>query len=112
PVIHNPMGRELAAHREVAFAGEWYGEKHSALVEFLPTLFDAVDKTGYKLTIFDRFSDLEGADAEKHRFPVKYRSNLHPKLPYEQLLSAYRRFPVFLNVNSVVDSPTMFSRRV
>jgi spore maturation protein CgeB len=112
PVLHNPAMRNSARHREVAFAGGWYAQKHSARRELLPALLDGTLKSGYRLTIFDRFSDLKGAAAKKHLFPKEYRGSIRAKIPYEQMLSAYRRFPVFLNVNSVVDSPTMFSRRV
>src|SRR5699024_8226698 len=33
-------------------------------------------------------------------------------LPYRNLLTAYKHFKVFLNVNSVVDSPSMCARRI
>ena len=33
-------------------------------------------------------------------------------MPYAQVVSAYKRYKVSVNVNSVPDSPTMFSRRV
>ena len=33
-------------------------------------------------------------------------------LTYTQMLSAYRAYAVFLNVSSVVDSPSMLPRRV
>ena len=34
------------------------------------------------------------------------------ELPYDQMLAAYKMYKVFLNVNSVIDSPTMCARRV
>src|SRR5699024_5642851 len=32
--------------------------------------------------------------------------------PYDQMLTAYKYYSVFLNVNSVVDSPSMCARRI
>jgi spore maturation protein CgeB len=112
PVLHNPAIRKVSPDREVAFAGGWYAEKHSARRDLLPPLLDAVQRSGYGLTIFDRFSDVTGKTAPKYRFPSEYRKAIRDKISYDEMLSAYRRFPVFLNVNSVIDSPTMFSRRV
>jgi spore maturation protein CgeB len=112
PVLHNPAIRKASPDREVAFAGGWYAEKHPARRDLLPPLLDAVQRSGYGLTIFDRFSDVTGKTAPKYRFPSEYRKAIRDKISYDEMLSAYRRFPVFLNVNSVVDSPTMFSRRV
>lgn len=110
PVLHNPASRQSDASRDVAFGGGWYAEKHTARQKYLPPLLDAVIEQGRRLTIFDRFSDLK--DNEKHRFPEAYKPYLHEKIAYQQMLSAYRMFPVFLNVNSVTESGTMFSRRV
>lgn len=112
PVLHNPAMRSLAPGRDVAFAGEWYAQRHAARRDRLAPLLSSVQKSRYQLTIFDGFSDLKGEVALKHRFPGEYAKAIRAKLPYDQILSAYRQFPVFLNVNSVADSPTMFSRRV
>ena len=112
PVLHNPAGRNERADRQVAFAGGWYNEKHPARHKYLPELLDGTLAAELDLTIFDRFSDLRGNARAKHEFPAKFSEFLRPKIPYQSMLSAYRSFPTFLNVNSVETSPTMFSRRV
>ncbi len=109
PVLHNPARRHENPQREVAFGGGWYGEKHTARQQYLPPLLDAAITLGLKLSIFDRFS---GLNDTKHQFPERYQAYIRTALPYEKMLSAYRMFPVFLNVNSATESPTMFSRRV
>ena len=43
--------------------------------------------------------------------PPEWLPYVHGTLSYEQALSAYRRYSVLLNVNTVTGSPTMFSRR-
>ncbi|TMQ90917.1 glycosyltransferase, partial [Escherichia coli] len=42
----------------------------------------------------------------------KYQPVIVGSLDYEQMLTAYRQYKLFLNINTVQDSPTMFSRRV
>jgi spore maturation protein CgeB len=112
PVLHNPSGREDAGERQVAFAGGWHSHKHPQRAEHLIGLFDAVLGLGLDLVIFDRFAGTTEQRAGKHSFPVAYQQYVQPGLSYARILSAYRRYPIFLNVNSVEDSPTMFSRRV
>jgi hypothetical protein len=108
PKIHNPIGKEESDDFEVAFAGTWYGQKHEERGALLPILLDAA--AGRNLHIFDRMSGHTRNDF--YEFPEKYAPYLRVGLPYARVLSAYRRFKVFLNVNSVTDSPTMLARRV
>jgi len=108
PAIHNPIGKQESDDYEIAFAGTWYGEKHEERGALLPILLDAA--SAHKLHIFDRMSD--HMHNECFRFPDQYASFLRTALAYPNVLSAYRNFKLFLNVNSVTDSPTMFARRV
>jgi hypothetical protein len=108
PAIHNPIGKQECDDFEIAFAGTWYGQKHEERGALLPILLDAA--SAHKLHIFDRMSDYTQNDC--FRFPDKYAASLRTALAYPNVLSAYRNFKLFLNVNSVTDSPTMFARRV
>jgi SAM-dependent methyltransferase len=108
PAIHNPIGKVESDEYEIAFAGTWYGHKHEERGILLPFLLDAA--TDRKLHIFDRMSNHTRNDF--FRYPEKYAPYLRSSLAYPNVLSAYRSFKVFLNVNSVTDSPTMFARRV
>ena len=47
-----------------------------------------------------------------YRFPKKYREAIKGTLTYREMLTAYRCYDAILNVNTVTESPTMFSRRV
>ena len=108
PAIHNPVGKSESEGLEVAFAGTWYARKHQERSALLPILLDAC--LTRDLVIFDRMSEyrIDGA----YSFPAKYQGFVRRALSYDQMLSAHRRFKLFLNPNSVTDSPTMFSRRV
>ena len=108
PAIHNPIGKQECDDYEIAFAGTWYGQKHEERGALLPILLDAA--SAHRLHIFDRMSDYTQNDS--FRFPDKYAAFLRTALAYPNVLSAYRNFKMFLNVNSVTDSPTMFARRV
>ena len=66
----------------------------------------------FPFDIFDRNFGAVGAAAEKTAFPERFRGVIRGRLEYDEMVRAYKRYRVFLNVNSVKDSPTMFSRRV
>jgi 2-polyprenyl-3-methyl-5-hydroxy-6-metoxy-1,4-benzoquinol methylase len=108
PAIHNPIGKVESDDFEIAFAGTWYGQKHEERGAMLPIVLDAAMHRN--LHIFDRMSRYTGNNY--YKFPEKYAPFLRVALAYPNMLSAYRSFKVFLNVNSVIASPTMFARRV
>ncbi|RJS46260.1 glycosyltransferase family protein [Nocardioides cavernaquae] len=106
PHLHNPVRRgHVGRSFDVAFAGTWHPEKHPERrrqMEFL-----LVPACEFGLHIWSRMEK----DA-KHRFPGKLGKRVVGSLPYEQMLTAYARYKVFLNVNSVTESPTMCARRL
>ena len=109
PKIHNPI---LDRNREfhVCFAGAYYGIDHDERrLDMEHVLKPALD---YGLHIYDRQHGLVGPLAEQFCFPEIYRPAIKGRLEYDDMLKAYKQYKVFLNVNSVKTSPTMFSRRV
>ena len=105
PRIHNPIsvpgGRELP----VAFAGTYYTDKHP---HRKVQMFQVVDPArAHGLHIYSRVSDHPG-----YTFPPPLDEHVVGTLPYERMLAAYKRYRVFLNVNSVVGSRTMCARRI
>jgi spore maturation protein CgeB len=108
PCIHNPGGRKIILNK-VCFAGSWFSHKHHERKELTSILLDPALEKG--VDIFDRYFDLSLKD-ERYRFPDKYRDAILGSLSYDKMLSAYRTYKGILNVNTVTDSPTMFSRRV
>lgn len=108
PKIHNPIGKKESDGNQVVFAGSWYAQKHQDRSALAPIVFDAA--ADYKFTIYNRHSDQQ-ADG-KYEFPDKYKPFLKPKISYAEMLSAHKSYQVFLNVNSVTDSETMFARRI
>ncbi|HEY9377932.1 MAG TPA: glycosyltransferase, partial [Jiangellaceae bacterium] len=106
PRIHNPIQRGAGRVFDVAFAGTYFAEKHQdrrGQMEFV--LGPARD---HGLHIYSRLQHLD----PRYQFPPEYVPYIVGSLPYEQILSAYTSYKVFLNVNSVTSSPTMCARRL
>jgi hypothetical protein len=104
PALHWP--RALAGRKARAcFAGSWYGGRHATRANAMLWLLRAAKEHG--LDIYDR-----NHGQEDFCFPHDLRDCVRGGLPYEQLCREYAAYRVFLNVNSVASSPTMFSRRV
>lgn len=104
PALHKPA--PLAGRKPRAcFAGSWYGNRHAERGEAMRWLLQAANRHG--LDIFDR-----NHGTGIFPFPEEYQAGIKGSLPYKELCDEYSRYRVFLNVNSVTDSPTMFSRRV
>ena len=59
--------------------------------------------------IYDRMSKL---DNERYHFPTVYRDILRDSVSFKDMTALYKHFKIFLNVNTITDSPTMMSRRV
>lgn len=111
--IHNPIrahGRGPA--RDVAFAGMYFAHKYPERREQMELLLGAADSVRDRMEHgLDIFSRQLGGD-ESYQFPAPFASRVVGSLKYPQMLTAYRDYKVFLNVNSVVDSPSMCARRI
>lgn len=107
--IHNPIGSALRNDR-VCFAGSFYASRFEDRREDQLMLLDAA--SGFNLDIYDRNFDPAAKGTSDFGFPEHLASHVRGRLPYDAMAKAHREYRVFLNVNSVIDSPTMFSRRV
>ncbi|OEH86744.1 hypothetical protein BHU72_00260 [Desulfuribacillus stibiiarsenatis] len=109
PEIHNPIGHNYCDKDGIAFAGSWYNNKHFLRQIEMKTLLDGVLED--TLIIYDRnYNEIQQTDNLK--FPKEYQLYIEKSLTYSEMLQAYKKHKVFLNVNSVRDSDSMFSRRV
>lgn len=104
PALHKPapLANRIA---KSCFAGSWYGNRHAERGEAMYWLLKIANK--YGLDIFDR-----NYGSGNFPFPDEFSDSIKGSLPYKELCAEYARYRVFLNVNSVTNSPTMFSRRV
>lgn len=113
PAIHSPArpSKNFAA-RDIAFAGMYFTHKFPERRAQMDLLLGAADgvspRMEHGLEIFSRFL----GDDERYQFPGSLADRVVGSLPYRNLLTAYKNYKVFLNVNSVVDSPSMCARRI
>jgi glycosyltransferase involved in cell wall biosynthesis/spore maturation protein CgeB len=107
PTLHNPLPSARPYEHTVAYAGTYYGDRYKQRSQQLRRLLQASEP--YGLTIYDRQLQYEDSP---YQFPVELRENVKGALPYKEVLHQYKSHLAQLNVNSVVNSPTMYSRRV
>ncbi|MGO2558416.1 glycosyltransferase family protein [Brachybacterium sp.] len=111
--VHNPI-RPQHGHqvRDVAFAGMYFAHKFPERREQMDMLLggalDASARMEKGLEIFSRFL----GDDERYQFPGELADRVVGSLSYDRMLTAYKAYKVFLNVNSVVTSPSMCARRI
>ncbi len=113
PAIHHPIRPGHGFHsREAAFAGMYFAHKYPDRRRQLEMLLGgAIDAELQSASGLEIFSRMLGGNAE-YQFPAGLASKVVGSLSYPQMLTAYRAYKVFLNVNSVTDSPTMCARRI
>lgn len=107
PTIHNPLPGSLPWVGGASYAGTFYGERYAKRSRELACLLNEAAPFG--LTVYDRQADNPDSP---YRFPPHLQRYVAGSLPYSEVLDAYKAHTANLNVNSVADSPSMFSRRV
>lgn len=65
----------------------------------------------YGLHLYDR-GLADNFYLHQRTFPEKFDPAVKPGIPYSEMGNLYRSYAVFMNINCVNASPTMFSRRV
>ena len=110
PAFHHFTGFAFEKN-EACFVGSYYRNILNARREVMDMMFDACEHTAMPLHVFDRNSHRLSRFFE-FRYPRKPSLHMHDTIPYTETASAYKRYTVSLNVNSVTDSETMCSRRL
>lgn len=105
--ICNPANRFRVEQENICFAGSYYGVGHDDRKKQMDALLPTIIK--FKGAIYDRMSQV---GSERYAYPRKYRKFIRPAVPFREIVNVYRQFKIFLNVNTITDSPTMMSRRV
>lgn len=89
------------------FVGSYSHHIHNARQQWQDMAFTAASP--YGLTIVDRNSDRK---SDVYRYPNLPNMSIKPAVPYDQTGELFRQYSHCLNVNTVTDSPSMFSRRL
>ncbi len=110
PRLHNPIRVPGYREKAVCFAGSYYRNRHPERRAEMDWLLAAGLEFG--LEIYDRTFGAADQGAGDLGFPPQFASAVVGGVPYGEIARVYKGYRAFLNVNSVADSPTMFSRRV
>ena len=108
PKIHNPINKDLKKKGKIAFAGSWYNIGYDNRKKDMEIILKPALKHG--VHIYDRMYPL--TKSKKFEFPNIYQPYIKGYLPYIQMSSAYKNYNILLNVNTIQNSPTMFSCRI
>jgi spore maturation protein CgeB len=108
PVTHHFSGFNFRQHR-ANFVGSYSHHVHDRRRAWQDMFFDAASSQGLGLTVVDRNSDRKSA---AYRFPAMPGLEMRPAVPHAQTAQIYKDYLVSLNVNTIEDSGTMFSRRL
>jgi hypothetical protein len=108
PRTHGFKGFDFK-HRRANFVGSYSSENHPRRRVWQDVLFGAACNSGLGLTVVDRNSDRK---ALHYRFPSLHGLDVQGAMSHEATAQMFRDYLVSLNVNTVEDSPTMFSRRL
>lgn len=103
----NPANRFRHEAENICFAGSYYGEGHDDRKKQMDALLPTIIK--FDGAIYDRMSQIGG---DRYAYPRQYRRFIRPAVPFKDIVDIYKQFKIFLNVNTITDSPTMMSRRV
>jgi len=107
PIIHGFTGFNFKYNR-ANFVGSYSTHIHNKRRERQNMLFESASKT-LGLTIVDRNSKRKSTN---YRYPELKGMDTRPAVSYKDTAQIYKDYLVSLNVNTVDDSPTMFSRRL
>lgn len=101
-------GREKDKNNKILFAGSWFADQPRRCRD-LSDLLDYAIRQGFEPDIYDRHFD---SPEPRFRFPAKYAPYIRPAVPFARMPELTRRYKLAININSVTDSDTMYSRRV
>lgn len=106
PAIHSPSPQGYV-HCQASFVGSYSLHIHDRRRAWQKVLFAGSSLLG--VTVFDRNS---GRRSPHYRYPDLPGLEVCPSVPHAKTAQIYRDYMVSLNVNTVEDSGTMFSRRL
>lgn len=109
PKFHNYQGFHFK-HHAANFVGSFSSHIHDKRRDWQNMLFESARDSGLPLTVFDRNSERKSS---VYRYPKDdFDFQVLPSVSYPETASIYRDYLVSLNVNTIEDSATMYSRRV
>ncbi|MGX7674336.1 glycosyltransferase family protein [Plantactinospora sp. DSM 117369] len=99
PRIHNPVGAFSHSVGDIAYAAPCHDTGCQAHAEQVDNLLGATADLGLHILSL-------GGSGSRSGLPTNLDNQVVSHLGYDQLLSAYRRYRIFLSANPAPDSPT------
>jgi hypothetical protein len=107
PAIHYAKPNGGPMKKSGSFVGSYSRHVHEERRKWQDMIFRTAAPVG--LTVFDRNSNRK---SQNYRYPEIPGIEVRSAVPHADTADIYRDYSFSLNVNTVVDSPTMFSRRL
>ena len=118
PIIHNPI-RTTPIINKISFPGSYYKflENRSNVMNIILDNFCSKNLDIYDRKYLHNKATYQIKKLQVNKalceFPEKYNSMIKPGLTYSQVItSVYKQYKCILNINTISDSQSMFSRRV
>lgn len=108
PKLHSFTGFNFK-YNSANFVGSYSHHVHDRRRKLQDMMFLAASKIDYNITVFDRNSKRR---SKNYRYPKLDILNIKPAVSYEKTAQVYKSYKLSLNVNTIEDSKTMFSRRL
>jgi len=96
-------------HRRASFVGSYSEHIHPKRREWQHLFFKSAYENDFPLVVYDRNSDRK---AVHYRYPKYDNMKILKQVSYAETAQIYKENILSLNVNTIEDSPTMFSRRL
>ncbi|MBT5491427.1 glycosyltransferase [bacterium] len=96
-------------YKEANFVGSYSKHIHDKRRYWQDLFLSSCKDNKLDVSIFDRNSNRKNTD---YRFPDFENISCHPAVKYKDTANIYKDYMLSLNVNTIEDSPTMFSRRL
>ena len=106
PKMFNPLNLTNETTDDIVFAGSYY-RFHTHRTKLMDYIFDKLIENGQNLLIYDRQYYLDRND-----YPERYQKYTVPAVEFKEIPNIYKKMKWGLNFNLVVDSKSMFARRV
>lgn len=98
-------------NNEACFTGSYYRKILKERRKYLDAIFRSIQGTGMTINAFDR-NHYRLSRYFEFRYPDIPGVKVHPRVAYWETARQYKKYGLSINVNSVVDSETMCSRRL
>lgn len=107
PAIHNLSKEQVQPKESTCFVGSYSHHVHDQRRVWQDMMFAAAQP--YGLTVYDRNSERK---SKNYRYPNWPWIEVNSSVSNSETADIYRKYLVQFNVNTVTDSPTMYSRRL